>query len=161
MHAFCFACAKPIFLVMTMMAPLPRPSLVSMATSMEITFDHSFHIRSFLLGSHGVASSLEASPDFIIHSNWHAKLGPFFTSSFDCNFQTKNNQTFIVCAKHTLVLYRKGLCGFLVLGFALEQKLHGAKCCKYFRPEGVLGIHPGFHHQRDGQKEWMMHGQVQ
>ena len=26
---------------------------------------------------------------------------------------------------------------FLVLGFALEEKLHGAKCCKFYRPEGV------------------------
>ena len=25
---------------------------------------------------------------------------------------------------------------FLVLGLALEEKLHGAKCCKYFRSEG-------------------------
>ena len=30
---------------------------------------------------------------------------------------------------------------FLALGFALlEEKLCGAKCCKYFRPEGVLTI---------------------
>ena len=29
---------------------------------------------------------------------------------------------------------------FPVLGFALEEKLCGAKCCKYFRPEGVLYI---------------------
>ena len=26
---------------------------------------------------------------------------------------------------------------FLVLGFALEEKLHGAKCCKFQGPEGV------------------------
>ena len=40
--------------------------------------------------------------------------------------------------KSTLVLYRKGLCGFVpVLGFALEEKLRGAKCCKFYRPEGV------------------------
>ena len=40
--------------------------------------------------------------------------------------------------KSTLVLYRKGLCGFFpVLGFALEEKLRGAKCCKYYGPEGV------------------------
>ena len=27
---------------------------------------------------------------------------------------------------------------FPVLGFALEEKLlHGVKCCKYFKPEGV------------------------
>ena len=38
---------------------------------------------------------------------------PLFTSSFDCNFLTNDNQTFIVYAKSTLVLYRKGLCGFL------------------------------------------------
>ena len=26
---------------------------------------------------------------------------------------------------------------FLVLGFTLEEKIRGKKCCKYFRPEGV------------------------
>ena len=26
---------------------------------------------------------------------------------------------------------------FLVLGFALEEKLRGAKCCKFYGPEGV------------------------
>ena len=26
---------------------------------------------------------------------------------------------------------------FMVLGFALEEKLHGRKCCEYFGPEGV------------------------
>ena len=41
--------------------------------------------------------------------------------------------------KSTLVLYRKGLCGFFpVLGFALEEKLCGAKCCKFYEPEGVV-----------------------
>ena len=29
---------------------------------------------------------------------------------------------------------------FPVLGFALEEKLCGKKCCKYFRPEGVLNM---------------------
>ena len=63
--------------------------------------------------------------------NLYAKLGPFFSaSSFNHNFQPNNNQTFIVYVKSTLVLYRKGLCGFFsVLGFALEEKLCGAKCC--------------------------------
>ena len=39
-------------------------------------------------------------------------LDPFFTSSFDHNFPANNNQTFIVYVKTTLVLVRKGLCGF-------------------------------------------------
>ena len=36
----------------------------------------------------------------------------FSTSSFNFNFRPNDNQTFIVYAKSTLVLYRKGLCGF-------------------------------------------------
>ena len=67
------------FLVTTMMAPLLRPSSVSMATRMEITFDCSFCIRSFLLGSQGGVSSLEASPDSMDHWNQYTKLGPFFS----------------------------------------------------------------------------------
>ena len=79
--------AKPNFFVMTMMAPLLRLSLVSMATRMEIIFNQSFCVRSFLLGSQGGASTLEVSPDSMDHWNQHANLGPsFFTSSFDCNF---------------------------------------------------------------------------
>ena len=57
---------------------------------------------------------------------------------FAYNFQTNDNQTFNVYAKSTLSMYRKGLCGFSpVLAFTLEEKLHGAKCCKFYRPEGV------------------------
>ena len=101
------------FLVMTMMAHLLRPSLVAMSTSMAIAFNHSFCIRLLLLGSQGGASSSEASPDSMDHWNWYTKLGPFFsTSSFDHNFRPNDNQTFIVYVKSTLVLYRKGLCGF-------------------------------------------------
>ena len=69
-----------------------------------------------------------------VHQTWTL----FSASSFDRNFRPNNNQTFIVYVKSTLVLYRKGLCGFFpVLGFALEEKLRGAKCCKYYGPEGV------------------------
>ena len=32
---------------------------------------------------------------------------------------------------------------FPVLGFALEEKLHGKKCCKYYGPEGVHIYLPG------------------
>ena len=115
------------FLAMTMMAHL-RPSSVSMSTSMEIAFDCSFCIRLLLLGSKGGASLSEASPDSMDHWNWYTRLGPFFSaSSFNRNFQPNDNQTFIVYAKSTQVLYRKGLCGFYpVLGFALEEKLCGA-----------------------------------
>ena len=132
--------AKQIFLAMTMTAHCLRPSLVSMSTTMEIAFDRSFFVGLLLLGSQGGASLSEASPDSIDRWNQYAKLGPFFSaSSFDHNFRPNNNQTFIVYVKSTLVLYRKGLCGFfLVLGFALEEKLCGAKCCKFYRPEGVF-----------------------
>ena len=136
MHDFCSACAKPNFLVMMMMAPLLRPSSVSMATSMEIAFDHSFCIRSFLLGSQGGASLLEASPDCVDHWNWHSKLGHFFTSSFNCNFLTNDNQIFIVYMKSTLVLFRKAYVDFSVLGFTLEEKLCGDKCHKFYRTRG-------------------------
>ena len=64
----------------------------------------------------------------LVHQTWTL----FSASSFDHNFRPNNNQTFIVYEKSTLVLYTKGLCGFfLVLGFALEEKLCGAKCCKF------------------------------
>ena len=128
------------FLATTMTAHLLRLSSVSMSTTMEITFDRSFFIGLLLLGSQGGASSSEASPDSIDHWNRYAKLGPFFSaSSFNRNSRPNNNQTFIVYMKSTLVVYRKGLCGFFpVLGFALEEKLRGAKCCKYYGPEGVI-----------------------
>ena len=42
-------------LAMTMMAPLSRPSSVSMSTSMEIAFNCSFGIRLLLLGLLGVS----------------------------------------------------------------------------------------------------------
>ena len=121
-------------------------------TSLEAVFsfhvnNHGNHLRPLffcLLVAFGVtrgASSLEASPDSIDCWNRYTKLEPFFSaSSFDHNFQPNNHQTFIVYVKSTLVLYRKGLCGFSpVLGFALQEKLRGAKCCKYYYgPEGVL-----------------------
>ena len=124
---------------MSMMACLLRPSSVSMSTTMEIAIDHSFCVGLLLLGSQGGASLLEAFPDSIDCWNQYAKLGLFFSaSSFDRNFLPNNNQTFIVYVKSTLVVYRKGLCGFFpVLGFALEEKLCGAKCCKFYGPEGV------------------------
>ena len=110
--SFCSACAKPNFLAMTMMAPLLELSLVSMATSMEITFNCSFSIRSFLLGLQGGASSLEVSPNSMDHWNWHAKLGPFFSLLLlTVTFEQ-------MTIKHSLymsniqVLFRKGLCGF-------------------------------------------------
>ena len=84
---------------------------------------HSFCIRLLLLGSQGGASSSEASQDSIDHWNQYLKLGPLFSaSSFDHNFRPNNNQTFIVYVKRTLVLYRKGLCGFFtVLKFPWED----------------------------------------
>ena len=44
----------------------------------------------------------------LVHQTWTL----FSASSFDHNFRPNNNQTFIVYVKSTLVLYRKGLCGF-------------------------------------------------
>ena len=128
-----------------------RLSSLSMSTSMEIAFDHSFFIRLLLLGSQGGASSLEASPDSMDCWNQYTKLGPFYSaSSFNHNFQPNDNQTFIVYAKSTLVLYRKSLWGFSGLGFDLEEKLCGRKCCEYYRPEGVWDNQ--YPHPRKGKK---------
>ena len=63
--------------------------------------------------------------------------------------------------KSTLVVYRKGLCGFfLVLGFALEEKLRGTKCCKYYGPEGVLARSSGRKVERH-EYQMIPHGQEQ
>ena len=85
----------------------------------------------FLLGLLGGASSSEALPDSMDHSNWYPKLEPFFPSSFNCNFQTNDDQRFIVYKKSTLILFRKGLCVFSVSGYALEEKLCGVICHKF------------------------------
>ena len=120
-----------------MMACLLRLSSVSMSTSMEIAFDHSFCIRLLLLGSQGGVSSLEVFPDSMDCWNWYTKLGPFSpASSFDHNFQPNDNHTFIAYVKSTLVLYRKGLCGFFQF-WDSEEKLQGKKCCESYGPEGV------------------------
>ena len=126
-----------------MTACLLRPSSVSMSTSMEIAFDCSFCIRLSLLGSQGVPPCWRHPQIPWIAGTSAPNVDPFSASSFDCNFQPNDNQTFIVYVKSTLVVYRKGLCGFSpVLGFALEEKLHGAKCCKFSRPEGVQQLCP-------------------
>ena len=128
---------QPNFLAMTMMACHLRPSLVSMSTTMEITFDRSFCGELLLLGSHGGASLLETSPDSIDCWNRYTKLGPFFSaSSFDCNFQPNNNQTFIVYVKSTLVLYRKGLCGFFSFGIRPGTKAMWSKVLQVLRTRG-------------------------
>ena len=60
--------------------------------------------------------------------------------------------------KSTLVLYRKGLCGFFpVLGLALEEKLRGAKCCKYYGPEGVMYKQEGTQEMKRILIFWEMH----
>ena len=121
---------QPNFLVMTMMAHLLRLSLVSMSTTMEITFNHSFFVRLLLLGSQGVPPCRRHPQIPLIAGTGTPNLDPFFASSFNCNFRPNNNQTFIVYVKSTLVLYRKGICGYF-----LEEKLRGAKCCKFYGPE--------------------------
>ena len=60
--------------VMSMTKPCWRLSSVAIITSMEIATNHLFLERSFFLGLIGGTSSSEASPDSIIHSNWHAKV---------------------------------------------------------------------------------------
>ena len=53
-------------LAMDMTAPCLRPSSIFIATSMEITSNHMFLVRSFLLGLLRGASSSEASPDSMV-----------------------------------------------------------------------------------------------
>ena len=101
-------------------SPSFEPSSVSMSTSMEIAFDHSFCIRLLLLGSQGGASSSEASPDSMDCWNWYTKLGPFFASSFDCNFQPNDNQTFTVYAKKYTSTIQKGPMWFFS-GFGIRS----------------------------------------
>ena len=74
------------FLVMTMMAPFLRPSLASMATSMEIAFNQSFCVRLLLLGSQECVSSQRHPQIPWITGTGTPNLGHFFASSFDHNF---------------------------------------------------------------------------
>ena len=76
----------PSQFLVTIMAPLLRLFSVSMATSMEITFDHSFVLDpSFWGASLSEASQIPSFPQTSMPN-----LDPFFTSSFDCNFQTND-----------------------------------------------------------------------
>ena len=106
-----------------MMACLLRPSSVSMSTSMEITFDHSFCIRLLLLGSQGVPPHWRHPQIPWIAGTGTRNLDPFSASSFDHNFQPNDNQAFIVYMKSTLVLYRKGLCVFSGFGIRPGRKV--------------------------------------
>ena len=52
-----------------------------------------------------------------VHQTWTL----FSASTFSCNFRPKNNQTFIVYVKSTLVLYRKGSM-WLFPGFGIRPE---------------------------------------
>ena len=128
---------------MMMMAPLLRLLLCSvfMSTSMETAFDLILPI-----GVTGGCLLISGVPRF------HGLLKPvcqtwtLFTSSFGCNFPKNDNQTYIVYMKSTLILFRKGLCGFFPLvyeaaeqnavsGFTLEEKLRGGICRICFKDQ--------------------------
>ena len=114
MCTFCSVCANQDFLVTTMTAPLFRLSSVSMATSMEIAFDHSFCVRSCLLGSQGGASLFKASPDLMDHWNQYAKLGP------STSFQQTTIKHHCIREKYTSTSHKGPMWFFPVLGFALD-----------------------------------------
>ena len=123
----------PNLLPMNMTAPLLRLSLVFMTTSMEITFNCSFLVRSFLLGLLRVPPQMHPQIPWITETLVHQTWTIFSTYSFDCNSPTNDNQTFKVYMKSMLIVFRKGLCGFfLVSGFTLEEKLHGVIGCKFW-----------------------------
>ena len=109
---------------------------------MEIAFDCFFALDASFWGHKGVPPHQMHPQIPWITGTGMPNLDPFFTSSFNCNFQTNDdNQTFIVYAKSTLVVFRKSLCVFSVLGFALEEKLCGAKCSRFYEPEEVTIRH--------------------
>ena len=122
MACMCAACSHSQYTVLHAMLnllatividPLCRLPSPCMLWSMEIICKHEYFDISLFLGHGGGASSLETSPSSIVHSNWYAKVWPFFhTSSFDCNFPGNDNQTFNVYMESTLSIYRKGLCSF-------------------------------------------------
>ena len=99
-------------LVMKVIKPCHRVSSVSIPWSMEIICNHAcFDISPFLgLGGGPPHRRHPQIPPFAQTST--PNYDPFFTSSFDHNFGRDDNQTFNVYAESTLVLYRKGLCGF-------------------------------------------------
>ena len=96
-----------------------------------------FLVRSFLVGLLGGASSLEAGMPNLVPN-----LDPFFTSSFDHNFRTNDNQTFIVYVKSALILFRKGLCVFSGFWICPRRKVMQSKCHKFFKPERVVFLTP-------------------
>ena len=97
---------QPNFLAMTTTVCLLRLSSVPCQQPWKLPSTTLFSLDCCFWGHKGV-------PPCIGRWNWYTKLGPFFSASFfDCHFQPNNNQTFIVCVKSTLILYRKGLCVF-------------------------------------------------
>ena len=73
----------------------------------------------------------------LVHQTWTL----FFTPFFDYNFPPNNNQTFIVYAKSTLVLVRKGLCGFFIFGICPRRKVTWSKVLQVLRTRGSIILH--------------------
>ena len=68
----------------------------------------------------------------------------------------------MVYGKGTLVLYRKGICVFSVLGFA-QKKVMWEKHCEYFGPDGVPYIEGAKKCSFDcmcNQSEWFILGLI-
>ena len=112
-------------------------SSVSMATSMEITFDHSFCVRSFLLVSQEGASSSEASPDLMVCWNWHTKLVPFFHFFFSLQLSNKQQSNIhCICKKYTSTSQKGPMWVFSGLGICPRRKVTWSKVSQVLRTRG-------------------------
>ena len=124
---FCSAHAKPIVLVTTMMAALLRPSLVPWQQAWKLPSTALFAFDPSFWGHKGVPPHWRHPQIPLFTQTGMPNLDPFFASSFNCDFQTNDNQTIIVYEKRTLVLYRKGLCGFSSFGICPRRKVTWSK----------------------------------
>ena len=109
-------------LAMAVTEPRFKWPLLSIPWSIETICIHTVFDRSLFFGGGGVPPCWRHLQIPSITQTGMPNYDPFFASSFDCNFQRNDNQTFNVYTESTLSLYRKGLCSFfLVLKFALED----------------------------------------
>ena len=135
-------------LVTAMMEPLLRWSSVAIISNMEITSKCLIICQIGGGGGGGGVYNGEASSDSIIHSNYYSKLRPFFLSSFYVvTFEQMTIKHSMYMQKVPLYVQKGPVWFFLVLGFTLEEKLHGEMCCKFYGPEGVpkhIGMNEGF-----------------
>ena len=74
------------------------------------------------MGSQGGVSLLEVSPDSIVLSNWHAKLGAFFSPLFlTITLEQMTIKHSLYMQKYTSTIQKGPMWLFSVLGFYVEQ----------------------------------------